>query len=600
MKAVAYLVALIYVTNVLAGLPPTTLGGQKSSLKPTTFNFKAPNNQATAIVGGGLIETGNLNLLSNPGFEHSTFDTSWTTTGTTATITAEVSNLISGNKAFKAASSAQNISLVQDSTLYAAQLAGMQGYVQMSCSNAAPNVQLCARGAGATSTTDCVTLATDGAWKQYEIPVVLSATSNGLALTGTGVTGTTICDEGYVGLISGKTPEVSQAELIGESIWAVANCNPARTNVNFGAFTDDTDCPGPTVVFSTRGVWATTDANNIEQTITGLPFGTYVAEFKLPALLSVVSNAYLTMFDGAAQCATFTNIEHEGAYEDTTIRCVYPNFQGGSKTFEIYGKSSSGSITLAGAVDANASFRLYYYPPASKIYSQQCQNNPTSCENEFSAKIGVTGTVSDENLDWINGNCSLSTSTYTCNFNSSIFTVAPNCVATSARSDAGHIVRIIAQTSSSIQVLGFSDAGSNTSGAFNITCQKQGADFKAQNVITGTFAEMMRVPGVSKPVKYRADVSSGDAVTNETTDWINGNCTDATTGEATCVFNSTAFASGSIVRCKAEGLMSSSGNAPVNCGPLSAPTSSGVTILCKQGSADLNYGFTLDCEGTAP
>jgi hypothetical protein len=52
----------------------------------------------------------------------------------------------------------------------------------------------------------------------------------------------------------------------------------------------------------------------------------------------------------------------------------------------------------------------------------------TATANEFSAKVSSTGVVSAENLDFINGNCSISaTSQFTCNFNSSIFTVAPNC-----------------------------------------------------------------------------------------------------------------------------------------------------------------------------
>jgi hypothetical protein len=197
MRVLAQLIALIFVMDAMA-YPLGTKGQKQSGANSYPPVINVPNNQNTPVGSGNvLFETGNLNLLQNPGFEHGTYTTGWTTTGTTATLSAEVSSLISGNKAFKAVSSAQNISLVQDSTLYAAQLAGMQGYVQMSCSNTAPNVQLCARGAGVTSTTDCVTLATDGAWKQYEIPVVLSATSNGLEVSTGTTAGTLICDDAY-------------------------------------------------------------------------------------------------------------------------------------------------------------------------------------------------------------------------------------------------------------------------------------------------------------------------------------------------------------------------------------------------------------------
>jgi hypothetical protein len=54
---IAYLFTL---TNVFAGLPPTTLKGQSDTLKPTTFNFEAPNKQITNTASAtGLIETGN-------------------------------------------------------------------------------------------------------------------------------------------------------------------------------------------------------------------------------------------------------------------------------------------------------------------------------------------------------------------------------------------------------------------------------------------------------------------------------------------------------------------------------------------------------------
>jgi len=38
---------LFLITNVFAGLPPTTMRGQSQTLKPTTFNFQVPNKQAT-------------------------------------------------------------------------------------------------------------------------------------------------------------------------------------------------------------------------------------------------------------------------------------------------------------------------------------------------------------------------------------------------------------------------------------------------------------------------------------------------------------------------------------------------------------------------
>ena len=56
-----------------AGLPPTTLSGQSQTVKPTTFSFKTPYNQSTKISGTeSLIETGNANVLADPGAEATT------------------------------------------------------------------------------------------------------------------------------------------------------------------------------------------------------------------------------------------------------------------------------------------------------------------------------------------------------------------------------------------------------------------------------------------------------------------------------------------------------------------------------------------------
>lgn len=120
------------------------------------------------------------------------------------------------------------------------------------------------------------------------------------------------------------------------------------------------------------------------------------------------------------------------------------------------------------------------------------------------------------------------------------------------------------------------------------------------NVIIGTFNEVMTKPGISKPVRYQADIDSSDNVTNESTDWINGNCTNATTGFSNCVPNSNMFASGTPIRCWTRELATSSGNDSVHCKINAAETSSLIQVTCKQSSAYINYGYTIFCEGQAP
>lgn len=81
-----------------AQLPPTTLKPQLGA-KATTFNFQAPFNQATTTAGvTGLIETGNTNILANPGFEATTYNTGWTASGGASSV--ETTNPLYGAQSY--------------------------------------------------------------------------------------------------------------------------------------------------------------------------------------------------------------------------------------------------------------------------------------------------------------------------------------------------------------------------------------------------------------------------------------------------------------------------------------------------------------------
>lgn len=65
--------------------------------------------------------------------------------------------------------------------------------------------------------------------------------------------------------------------------------------------------------------------------------------------------------------------------------------------------------------------------------------------------------------------------------------------------------------------------------------------FGADDAYIG-YADGVNITQVRPPLTYSANISSADAVTRESPeDWINGNCTDADTGEATCTFNTGFF-----------------------------------------------------------
>lgn len=108
---------------------------------------------------------------------------------------------------------------------------------------------------------------------------------------------------------------------------------------------------------------------------------------------------------------------------------------------------------------------------------QSCTST-LACTDTFSAKISAAGVVTDENVDWINGPATVATSTFTIPFNTSIFTVTPNCAfVSSANNSLIHVVLVSSSSSNAVVYSARTDTGAPLAGSFQIICQKQGADY---------------------------------------------------------------------------------------------------------------------------
>lgn len=133
----------------------------------------------------------------------------------------------------------------------------------------------------------------------------------------------------------------------------------------------------------------------------------------------------------------------------------------------------------------------------------------------YSAKISATGVVSDENTDWIDGNCTNpAAGVYTCTFKTGVFSITPNCVATAE--DRNNIAGT-SYSSGTVSV----GLASRTSGAINgvstLSCQKQGADYKTSKayVASGSLA--------LNTTEYSALISStGTVSTSNVSGWTTG------------------------------------------------------------------------------
>lgn len=625
MKQLALLLALIFTSRSIAGLPPTTLSGQSQATKPTTFTFRTPLNQATQVSGvQSLIETGNLNALANPGFEHSTATTSWTTTILTAA--SESTVIHSGAKALKLSASSSTGNTTQSVTTNASQLANTQGIASAFVKTSMADVYVCAMVDAVEQ--NCVLVVNDSNWKLIEIPFVFGSTSYGVRVKNiTSATGDVYVDDAYAGIMPiGRMPEVAQAQIAGNSYFAGSTgCSWSRTSTTIGAFGATAACPGPTIYYSSLGDWQTTDSDLPRQTINNLPAGTYKATFFVAPSGSTQITSVFSIYDGTQTCLVTPGGGTNTFSIYATVSCIFNYTSSGNRSFELYTASTAGASAISNdlnsGVGRSTQFILEYYPPASKIYSLPCQSD-TECTNEFSAKVTSTGTVSDENLDFINGNCT-NANPRVCTFNTSFFAATPNCVVAPVDANSNNNIQITAQSASSISV---STAGAAVLSQrdFNIYCQRSTTGYKVKNQITGTFANVVATPGIAKPKVCYASYGGVSATLASPTLCSIGSCVEV---EDTCgAFTPPSFTSTGLYGnlTAANGTFANSSPITCDCSAYSTTTLTATecTVVFKtsnqswstnssgggiwdiytyggSGSVSNSY-FRVRCEGTAP
>jgi hypothetical protein len=213
----------------------------------------------------------------------------------------------------------------------------------------------------------------------------------------------------------------------------------------------------------------------------------------------------------------------------------------------------------------------------------------------FSAKISTAPAISEQNLPWLASVSGAITKTIT--FSSGIFTQTPNCSAIAQQTLSGNIANAQIESISSTQVVVSTANAVGTVGAnyaFHIICQKQGADYRERNMITGTFRDVVTSPGAGSPVFYSARISGAGATTIEgpgPTDWINGSCALSLGQRFTCPIISGRFAT--ISTCV---LSTTPAGGNQYCG-LSSASSSQFVVDCTLNGAPAYVGFDIFCTG---
>jgi len=286
-----------------------------------------------------------------------------------------------------------------------------------------------------------------------------------------------------------------QAALYGRLVTPLnAACDWPNSSTSFATAAADAGCPVPTAFGNASApatripaiTFSNLPAGKYRVVATGqFGFSTNSASQQSQARFSDGTNTTSAQFFALNSSGTDISLGNivEGVFEYSTDQS--------NITISLQSRVNLGTVTHGGSV-SDFEIAVYYFPSGSDtVVNSKCVND-IACENTFSADVSRTGVVSGENLDWLNGNASISTSSYTLTFNSGIFTNTPNCTATPYRTDIAPVTRISVQSSSSINIFSINFVGGFAIDAeFKIVCQKSGSDFKAKQTIQGFFSNMI-------------------------------------------------------------------------------------------------------------
>lgn len=169
-----------------------------------------------------------------------------------------------------------------------------------------------------------------------------------------------------------------------------------------------------------------------------------------------------------------------------------------STSYRLIGHVATTTATAYGLRFTNFSVGQF-----SKIYS--------TSDPSFRAKISSAGVVSDEDHEFITGNCSVTgTSVYTCTLNA--FTVAPNCQVTSTAGNAAPESPINATvTATSVAWETRVSNGTLAVGSTVISCKKTGADY-----INATSGRVSSSESDTRIVSFSAFKNAGSVTANTT------------------------------------------------------------------------------------
>lgn len=218
----------------------------------------------------------------------------------------------------------------------------------------------------------------------------------------------------------------------------------------------------------------------------------------------------------AATGSSLTNVYTSGAVTGTSIALIPSGVN--STTASTATVSLSFSVPVVEKKD-------YGVIVGSFAGIEKCAND-YECTDTFSAKVTSAGVVSDENLDWINGNFTVSpTGVFTATLNTNLkdgtnaLSNPMNCVVSQGEGIGGTGLNasIPASTNTaSTLIVNTGNAGTAGNYRFTVKCQKAGQDYKPKTAKVASSIGVPTVPGAGAKLYDFFGVSYAGATTSTT------------------------------------------------------------------------------------
>lgn len=487
----------------IKGQAATGLGNQAS----TVF---VPNQQSTKINAyQARIETGNSNLLVNPSFEATTYNSGWTCSlGST---TLETTAKTDGNKANAINSIGAGVRCYQLSTTNAANLKGLLGSAILKVKTTDSIYKVCGLvdGNAAANERNCITVSptsTDLPFYPARTDFYMGGTSNGIVVyTTTTTSQPTVIDDAFVGVFNGGISQFSQ-----DTGWS--SCGLTTSDfTGFGTVAGiELQCKRDATDLLMRGKFTSGTPTAVEARINLKLNGnilTSAGSLYTPSLQR--SGAY--DFGIAASASGVMLIEPSVSYSTLGIQS---NLAAGIS------KATGSVVAVNGLViSLNARIPIAGWEANTNAAIAGCVD-AKGCLNALETATTTTSGVIDsaQNIpagsNWLS--CTAANPTV-CSFIGNPFpNSVPNCYPTSL-APAAYAFRVSSISSSSVSVESYNTTTGNpvASGKFFLRCSKTGTDNKPKTVVVSPLQGYVKVPGAENLNVESFSVSYG--TTNATT-----------------------------------------------------------------------------------